>query len=343
MIKNQPALEEWREVYRFAIQVKKIAPWEWITEADIFGVQNPETDEIGFVSVMGMAGKHYALAVYMGPEGLYGFLDLQNVDPIEIPELVLEIPQLQASFENRDVLNKKDHEIIKKLGLKFRGPHAWPMFRSYHPGFFPWFLEADEARFIMYVLEQTLDVASRYKEDQSLLEYSDEERFLVRVPHKEDGTLVWEDRIMRVPPPESPHIPIAMNDQEIKTLKSLPQGIHTIEIDFFMFPAKIGEKGTRPFYSYMLLSVDARSYLVLGSELMTVDPSLEAMWGSIPMKVVHQLLKAGMLPREIRVRSELLLQLLQPLAGQLRFNLKLSRNLRSLDSAKESLFQYFGR
>lgn len=341
MIENPPALEEWREVYKFAIHVKKIVPWEWITETDIFGVQNPETDEIGFVSVMGMAGEHYAIAVYMGPEGLYGFWDLQDAGPNESPERVLEIPQLQASFENRDELDKKDHEIIKKLGIKFRGRHAWPMFRSYRSGFFPWFLEANEARLIMYVLEQTLDVALRYREDESLLETSDEKSYLVRVPHKEDGILVWEDRIMRVPPPEPPHIPIAMNTQEIKVLKRLPQSRHTIEIDFFMFPAKIGEEGTRPFYPYMLLIVDAQSCVILGNESMIADPSLEAMWGSIPMNVVHQLSKAGIVPREIRVRSELLLQLLQPLAEELRFNLKRSRTLGSLDSAKEFLLQHF--
>jgi len=342
VIENPPDLEEWRELHRSAIRLKKIVPWEWIRETDIFGVQNPETDELGFVSVMGMAGEHYAIAVYLGPEGLHGFWDLQDAGPDESPERVLEIPQLQASFENRDELDKQDYEIIKKLGVKVRGRHAWPLFRSYRPGFFPWFLEAREARFIMYVLEQTLDVALRYREDESLLETSDNESYLVRVPRKEDAILVWEDRIMHVPQPEPPHISIAINTQEIKALKGLPQGRHIIEIDLFMFPAKIGEKGARPLYTYMLLLVDAQSRIILGSESMVADPSLEAMWGSIPMNVVHQLLEAGILPKEIRIRSEMLLKLLQPLAEQLGFNLKQSRTLRNVDSVKEALLHYFG-
>jgi len=37
-------------------------------------------------------------------------------------------------FEDRDGLDKQDREVIKKLGLKFRGAHAWPMFCSYRPG-----------------------------------------------------------------------------------------------------------------------------------------------------------------------------------------------------------------
>jgi hypothetical protein len=53
MTENSPTIEEWRELYESAVRVKELAPWEWMTEADVFGVQNPETDELGFVSVMG--------------------------------------------------------------------------------------------------------------------------------------------------------------------------------------------------------------------------------------------------------------------------------------------------
>lgn len=255
---------------------------------------------------------------------------------------MLEIPQLQVSFGNRDALAKKDYETIKKLGLKFQGQRAWPMFRSYRPGFFPWFMEAKEASFMRYVLEQTLDVTLRCREDESLLDTPDNESYLVRVPHKKDNsTFVWEDRTMRVPPPESLPISIALDPQKIKAGKRLPQSQHTFEIDFFILPATVGEKGDRPCYPYILLVVDAQSGMILGTESLTADPSLEAMHGSIPMKVVDQLSKASIVPKEIRVRSELLFQLLQPLAEQLPFKLTQSPTFQSLDFVKESLLQHF--
>ncbi len=37
-----------------------------MTEGDVFGVQDPDTGELGFVSVMGMLGEHYAVSVYLG-------------------------------------------------------------------------------------------------------------------------------------------------------------------------------------------------------------------------------------------------------------------------------------
>jgi hypothetical protein len=340
MSENSPTIKEWRELYESVVRVKELAPWEWMTEADIFGVQNPETDELGFVSVMGMLGEHYAMSLYLGPEGLYEFWDFEEIGHLASPEGLLEIPQLQASFENRDELHKKDREVIKELGLKFRGRHAWPMFRSYRPGFAPWFLKAEEARFLTYALNQLTDVAPRFREDPSLLEPPADESYLVRVPRRADGTLVWEDHLTDVPPPEPSPIPIEMDPQVLEDLKRLPRSRNRLEMDFFMFPAPIQEKKeARPFFPYMLLTVDAQSGMVLGNELLKPDPSLEAMWGSIPATVAHQLAGAGIVPEEVTVGSELLFQLLQPLAESLRFKLEQSQILPNLHPVKELLFQ----
>ncbi len=40
-----------------------LAPWQWMTEVDLFGIEHPVTGELGFVSVMGQLGEHLAIAV----------------------------------------------------------------------------------------------------------------------------------------------------------------------------------------------------------------------------------------------------------------------------------------
>ena len=129
-----PTIEEWGRLYAAAGRVKEMAPWEWMMEDDVFGVRNPERDEIGFVSVMGAGGEHFAGALYQGAAALYDFLALSEAgrdgrgDSV-VAGRVLEIPQLQASFEDRGHLQKEDRDVIKKLGLKFRGANSWPMLR----------------------------------------------------------------------------------------------------------------------------------------------------------------------------------------------------------------------
>jgi hypothetical protein len=33
-----PNLEEWSRLYEAAMRVKEMAPWEWMTEEELFGV-----------------------------------------------------------------------------------------------------------------------------------------------------------------------------------------------------------------------------------------------------------------------------------------------------------------
>ncbi len=345
MVEDLPTNGQWRRLHEAAVGVKELSPWEWMTEADVFGVQDPETGELGFVSVMGLLGEHYAMSLYLGAEGLYAFWNLQNLGPSVGPssasEALLEIPQLQVSFEDRNELDARDRKVIKELGFKFRGRKEWPMFRSYRPGFFPWFLEAEEARFLTEALNQLLELAPRFREDRSLLA-SDGGSYLVRVAHQEGGMHVWEDQVMEVAPPEPVPIRIEMDPQALETLARLPQSGHELEMDLFMFPTPIqGKKGSRPVFPYMLLTVDAGSGMVLGTELLEPTPSLEAMWGSVPLAVARQLAGLELRPKEVTVGTALLFQLLQPLAESARFELKRSHFLPALHEAKEALFEAF--
>lgn len=345
MTELSPTLDEWRKLYEAAIRMKEIAPWEWMTEADIFGVQDPETDDLGFVSVMGMLGEHFALAVYLGAEGLYsfwGFQSLVDTAPDEVlSEVLIGLLHLQASFEDRNELRQKDRDLIKQLGFKFRGRQAWPMFRSYRPGFYPWYLEAWEVRFLAYALEQAVEVSLRFKEDSTILDTESDDSYLVRAPHKEEGTLVWDDRVVTVPPPEPKPISIAIDVDVLEAVKRLPLSRLLLEMDCFTLPTRIAERGARPYFPYMLLAIDSNSGLILGTELLKPEPSLEAMWGSLPSTLVSQFARLGILPSQISVRSPILFQLLQPLAEELGFELKATPVLPSLDQARESLLQMF--
>lgn len=343
MPSKQPSLVVQRDLYQAMSRIKDLAPWDWMAETDIFGVQHPDTGQMGFVSVMGMAGEHYAVAVYLGSEGLYGFWDLQESGPIFDPQQVMEIPELQASFEDRDYLQQEDRDVIKQLGLKYRGSNAWPMFRSYHPGFFPWFLEAGEAVLLLAALEQLLDVAPRFKDKRRLLSPPGDDTMLVRVGRRKDEAIVWEDSIMRIPPPEGSTINLVMDSQQLERLEVLPSRDLILEVDLSMQPTPLREKkGDRPYFPYMLMTADARSGAILGMELLQPIPSLENMWGRVPAAVVKQLGSSGFVPNEIRVASPLLYGLLQPLAKDTGFKLVLVDDLPAINEARDSFQQFLG-
>jgi Domain of unknown function (DUF6930) len=335
-----PTLEEWHRLYDLARQVKALAPWQWMTESELFGVQNPETKELGFIGVMGMVEEHFAVSVYRGAEGSYRFWAFEQAAPFVEPMELFQIPQLQASFEDRDLLASEDRAVIKQLGLKFRGRNAWPLFRDYRPGFVPWFIDGSEARFLTYALEQLLEVAPRAKTNPSLLDQGDIERYLVRVLHKQKG---WTDQVKRVRPPKLEPIDVAMDLDLLDAVKKLPRSHHPVEVDCFLIPAQIGEKGTRPYYPYMLLVVDAQDGLVLGVELLEPRPSVEAMWGKVPQVLVQRLAGTGVIPQEVQVRSLLLAALLVGVAEELRIQVKHVPMLSALEAARSELEGFLRR
>lgn len=341
MAEDTQESRDWRGLYETFSRVKDLAPWEWMEEADVFGVRNPETEELGFVSVMGMLGEHYAVSLYRGPEGLYEFRRFQELGHMLPPEDLFEIPQLQASLEDREELDKRDREQIKALGLKFRGRKSWPLFRDFRPGLFPWSIEAaGDARFLEHALEQLLDVAVRFAEDPSLLETASDETYLVREPRREGGGLVCEDRLVDVPPPEPVEVEIEIEPELVQGLERLPQARMRLEMDFFMLPSPVQEnRRSRPYFPYMLMTVDAGSGVILGHEMLYVETSLQEMWASILPAAARTFINAGALPEEVAVGSDLLFGLLQPLAGLLDFELEQPPELPNLSQAREMMLR----
>jgi hypothetical protein len=156
---NSPTLEQWARLYELMAKIKDLAPWEYMHEDDLFGIRFPETGQLGFVSVMGNLGEHLSIATYLGSKGFEGFWNMQRAGSNFSPDLLLQTPQIQASLEDREILTPEDRKIIKQLNLKYRGRQAWPQFRSFRPGCFPWYLEKKEAQTITTGVKNRLERA----------------------------------------------------------------------------------------------------------------------------------------------------------------------------------------
>ena len=334
---------EARELLDLGTQVMELKPWRWMEEVDLIGIEHPETGEIGFISVMGSLGEHQAVALYLGAEGFYDFIDLQN-NEFGLAEHVLEVRHLQAAFSERKYLEKEDRDLIKQLGLKFRG--EWPMFRSYRPGYLPWFITPEEARFLIHALSQIIEIAKRVRDEEEPFQPTgrvEKGGYLMRVARKDGSALVWEDQVWRIP--RSPREPVKATVDDITwgRLKGLPQSKLELELDLFFAPASFGKRGQRPMAVYVLMLADSDSGFILGTELMTAEGSLPAMHGRIPNALAKTLLQNKILPQKLLVRSELLHTLLRSFAQALNIELRLQEELPAIDEAAEHMGQFMRR
>lgn len=331
--------DTWRQLYALARQVESLAPWTWMEEIDIFGVEMPGAGPVVFVSVMGAIAQHFAVAVYPDVAAITAFWALQHDEDVE-PERVLEIPQLQLSFENRDHLQTEDRRILKQLGLSFKGKHAWPLFRSYRPGFVPWFLESDEAETLRVALDQLLAVAPTFRDDPAAVEPPDPFTYLIRINRSASAGAGWTDELRKVPPVEIPIPRVLLNADQVRQCHALPKVQKGIELDFFLMPAPIREGKDRPFYPYVLLLVESESGAIVGQDLLTVDESIGEMWSRVPSKLVDQLKTVGVRPARLIVLPGRMEAIMRPVAEVLGIELRVHRRLGSLDPAKKGLIEF---
>ena len=340
---SSPSTKTWEELYKAAIEFKEIGAWNWMWDSDVFGVKNPVNGEIGYCCVLGGIGEFFALAIYLGTEGLSDYLRVQSgeIDVDNKDALYLK-KCLVASFGDRKFLSKDDLRVIKKLGLLFRGRNAWPLFKSYQPGYHPWYLTEEEATYLILCLKQAKEVALRFKEAPKMLNTSKDNHYFVRIPKKEGETLEWMDAWLEPPPPLKKMVIMVkeMDESRLKRIEKTASRQEMIwEIDFFHFPACVEEKGGRPYYPLAFLWVDQDSYYILHTYLTTPKKyRIEFI-----EQFLHCLEKVKILPAEILVKKGELFSYLCPFTERLNIKLSLVEELDAIEEARNDMVEYFDK
>ena len=344
MKETAPTITDWQALYQAALEFKEIEAWTWMYDSDVFGVQNPVSGEIGYCCIMGALGEMFALALYLGSEGLESYMRIASEpppDPSEALEELLLQKCLMSSFGGREGLTKEDHQVIKLLGLKFRGRIAWPLFRSYRPAYHPWYLTADEARFLTLALQQAREVCLRFREDPALFDPPQEELWFVRVPEETDKGLSWRDAWLEPDLLEEEELPtVPIDELRLARLKKVAQPMDAIwEMDFFLSPSAVQDKrDERPYYHYMTMTADHRSGLIFGTGL----ASPEAYLAEFPERFLALAERLKQMPAELWVKREEAYDLLEPITSRLGIDLYLVDELEALEEARAALGRFMG-
>lgn len=330
-----PSLDELRSLYRAAEAFKEIEPWDWMVDADIFGVRNPEDGTTGYCCVMGALGVHYALAVYRGGRGYESWKRIRKEGQAKHPDFEIAYLQdcLMASWEDRGELERADLGAIKALGLKYRGHHAWPLFRDHRPGYVPWHLSGRGARFLTVALEQARGVALRFQRESGLLAPR-KGKLLVRAPGEKREQ--WTDEWMSPEPAPLPSPAVGLDEVRVRRIREkLEPDDSTWQADRFCLPASVADP-RRPFFPVLFLAVEADHGIIVGQGMNHPEET--------PYAIRDHLLTAfeqwGALPKVIRVMRPGVFDVLQPLAAALGVKLEMAKSLRAVNQARKGLEQF---
>ncbi|MDI6803317.1 MAG: hypothetical protein QME58_05660 [Bacteroidota bacterium] len=335
---NKPSTQDLKSLYNAALDFRDFGCWDWMDDTDIFGVQNPATEEIGYCCVIGANREMFGLIVYLGTEGLDSYYRILS-DKSKKTDSIFYQKCLIISFENKNILEKIDLDTIKSLGLNIKGSYAYPMCREYTPGFYPWFISPEQIQFLTLCLQQAKEVAGRFKENRQILFSDNKNEYLVRGLRTVQNGIEWQD--MRVQP--------KMVKKNVSYLSRIPHhqldGIkskyHFADVGWefdcsYSFNPLQEKKNTRPYYPRFLMCVDKYSAFILQAKLIEqVDIVNECQYELI--KAIEQL---GVIPKLIEVMDKDILSILRPITTSLGIDLQLVKNLKVLRKIKKDMEKY---
>ncbi|MBD3108523.1 plasmid pRiA4b ORF-3 family protein [Bacillus sp. AGMB 02131] len=320
---------EWLKLFELVDELKKLKPWQWMDNKHVFALNNPIDGDYVYCSVLGSAEQEYGLVTYIGQQGLKA-LDKFYTMP-SIHDMIFEQHTLFISFSNRDELEKKDYQLIKSLGLKYRGKKQWPLFRSYVPGLYPWWLNKKEVELLTEILPQVINICLQMKEHRSLIPaYNGKEVVRFDTELQKYIFVVHPQEAAPVPVPE-----IQVNELFLQRMRKQMNRMYApIEFDYFYLNDPIQEyPGQRPFFPLMMLAVECEQELIIYQDIVRMSEL-----HTVADCLLDLINKLQLLPSEIYVQRHNLYTLLEPLANKLDIKLKKVPNLPVMTEVKEELF-----
>jgi len=233
---TKPNPDIWNPLLDQMKLLHELKPWQWLREEQVFGVHDPDSDTVGYVSVLGAAGQIAGVVVYPGTAG-WSFLARLMHDEIDDLDGPYSQDAVTAFLIDRDELRPDAYKLLRALGRRYRGRGAWPEVSRHRPGLVPALPDDPDLTFLSSVLGEAIDVCRLARAEPKLL--SPRRELLVR--------RAGRDTREKRPEPLPPAPIVTFDEIAVKRLSRLARCDQTWVGDHFLTPAIIDD-GTRPAY-----------------------------------------------------------------------------------------------
>lgn len=330
------SLSVWKDLYAETQKFIALRPWEKLGGTDLFGVRDPVSGDTGFGLVMGSGGAVFGFCLYLGADGFHLFRRLVagEIDPQRDDIFAIQ-NSLKLELGPRADLEREDHSVIRQLGLTFKGNHAWPEFRSLLPGFAPWFLTEEEARFLTFALSAACHHAEQVSRGNLEESLRDGECLIYTVAagsHTEFAS-GWEPW----PIPECP--PVALLPLDLPRLTALRakklKPDTPWEADLFYLPSPVLDR-ERPYFLRLAVVCQQSSGFTFAGLPCSPEHSGPQ---SLAEAICTSIEEHGFLPEAIYVKDAEMAEALGPVARALGSNIGRRKNLNTIQDLKEAMFE----
>lgn len=159
-----------------AYKFRMAEPWKELTDSDIFAAKLSDGTVV-YCSIMGNAGEHHSLGIYIGNEGFSTFLKTllaSNMNVIESMSASIEFDCINCDFMQAkdidDEVKKKIRDYAERNAIKIPRKSGWIDFTRFSPFKGQWCItDGHDA----LVAEEALEVATFFANEFKGKSYSD--------------------------------------------------------------------------------------------------------------------------------------------------------------------------
>ena len=334
MVRQEAAIEEWRELYKLATVVGEMEPWKQFWDVDLLSIRETNSEEPVYCSILGSGGNTYGIVFYEGQKGLEGFTLSLKHEEIVVPVEYAMFSQdnLTCFWGDRRELDPQQLKIVRDLGYKYRGANKWLYFLSSQGGFFPFLPDKEEVqRLTNYMRWLT-----------AALEYKTSHRIHVDYMNGEMYEFIWDEARERgrggagkIPLVGIPMVEIPLTDQAlIAELKAVKKTSKSLEVDLVYLIRPIADENfSRPLNPRMAIIADHEKGYVYSGNL--TKPGMDA-GESLVTDLTRWILEHGK-PRKIMTRNRIVNTYISDLCRICGIKTELRQNLPVIEDVMEQM------
>lgn len=295
----EAAKEEWEKIYGLAAEFKRMQPWKILCSNDYFCLSMGEDEDV-YVTILGNEGLFYGFCMYVGMDGFNDMLGIAQGGQIGVSEDYMAARQncISMVFADREEVPQEQYEVIRELGLKFRGRNGWIYFETYERGFFPSIPDQDEVRACIKYLEKLLEALQCYMNGNQRTFAHGMEMF---VYVNKNGT--WQGEYQELPYQEYQCRKVLLEDEEaVRQLLRQKKTREIVEMDcIYLINGVEDEAYDKPIWPHLMLLVEKNTGMILKQHLF--EPQEDDMTAA--QVFAEYILEHGR-PKEVIVPHELI-------------------------------------
>lgn len=337
------------KLYALAFEYKKTKLWKILRDTEVFAVKMSD-GEIGYISIMGIAGEHCAMGLYLGEKGFDSLRMIIKINEtmmssFEFQELFLQNNCLQCAFESKDRLSEEEREEAKKYarshGIKITGKNAYPQFVKYQPNCLPWHLQTDkEEEELCEALAAAIEMAKLLEEKRpetlGLKRFTDATKEVPMLEQRNGVYVLGKAKIPKEKPKKLP-TPKASNDIGIAKLKKIKK-MGVWECGIVRYPQPVQkEQDQIPVFPVVLLAVESFT-----NHLLPIEPVFD--YEDNPEKFLNLLIDAfiseHICPNQIKVRDERTYAFIKAFCDRMKIAVSIEDKLPVLEDVEDSFYEH---